>query len=488
MNPNAFSAFPQKQTEPQWKTPPRQTEVAKEAESPLHSTHINSPATATHLAAPNPTPKQAEEEEKTFEHTPPTFVPTPLESLEASGLMLQMIEDLLFKWLLNKGVLSGRELAKELCLPFQLLEPLFLELKQRLLLSFKQTTGVGDFLYVLSDTGRERALRAREVSAYVGPAPVPFDAYLKAVHAQSIRNEHPNRADLDRAFSDLVLSDSMFATLGPAIHSGRGLFLYGSPGNGKTSIAERICKCFHGYVFVPKAIWVDGQIIQLYDPENHKPVSQLAKPPVVPPYDSRWIAIERPVIIVGGELTMEALEICYNPDLKISEAPLQMKANNGVFMIDDFGRQRIHPQELLNRWIVPLEKKIDYLSLQSGKKLQVPFDELILFSTNLDPAALVDEAFLRRLPYKIHVDSPDEPTFRRLFKMMASKGGVVCEEAHLDYLIATHYTAKNRPFRACQARDLMDQVLNMCRYQEVAPHLSPDKLDQACANYFSIMV
>lgn len=418
---------------------------------------------------------------------PPNYIPKTVESLEQLGIPTIMLEDLIFKWLLLKGTLSGREIARSTCIPFNLLENFLLDLKNRLFLSYKQSTGVGDFIYVLSDTGRNRALMAREISAYVGPVPVPYEQYLEAVREQSIRNEHPTEADLKRAFSDLVLSEEMFNTLGPAIHSGRGLFLYGAPGNGKTSIAERICKSFKGYVFIPKALWVDGTIVQLFDSETHFPVAEGKNPPVVPLHDNRWVAIERPVIIVGGELTMESLEIKFNPDLKICEAPLQLKANNGIFMIDDFGRQRIDPQELLNRWIVPLEKKIDYLALPSGKKLQVPFDELILFSTNLDPGDLVDEAFLRRIPYKVLVDSPPEPVFRKLLGIMAKKNNLAFEESDWDYLIQTHYSAKSRPFRACQARDLMDQIVNMCRYKQADFKVTPERLDMACDNYFSVM-
>lgn len=416
------------------------------------------------------------------------FLPPQPTSLQQLGIPVTALEELIFKLLLSKGVVAGRSIAAELCVPFNLLEPLFLELKNRLLLSYKQTTGMGDFLYTLTDLSRERALMAREITGYVGPVPVPFEQYLTAVEAQSVKSERPQQADLERAFADLEVSQEMLSVLGPAINSGRGLFLYGAPGNGKTSIAERICKSFKGHLFIPKALWVEGQIVLLYDQENHH---LWPHPEQIPNHDSRWACIERPVIVVGGELTMEALEIRYNPLVKVSEAPLQMKANGGIFMIDDFGRQRINPQELLNRWIVPLEKRIDYLTLATGKKLMVPFDELILFSTNLDPGDLVDEAFLRRIPYKVHVDSPSEATFRKLLSMMAKKAGMTTPaeqwEGLWDYLINTHYKALNRPFRACQARDLLDQVVNRCHYRGEPPALSPEALDAAVANYFAVM-
>ena len=256
-----------------------------------------------------------------------------------------------------------------------------------------------------------------EECAYVGTAPVPFDDYLESVAAQTITTEHPQEADLRRAFSDLLISDEIFAMLGPAINSGRGMFLYGYPGNGKTSIAERITRCFGTTVWIPKVLVVEGQIIKLFDMANHEPIELETAGGLLDEldYDRRWVQIRRPTIVAGGELRMEDLEIHYDPATKISEAPLQLKSNLGTFLIDDFGRQRMQPIELLNRWIVPLEKRYDFLSLANGKKIRVPFDQLILFSTNLEPKQLVDEAFLRRIPYKINAADPTEPMFRKMF-------------------------------------------------------------------------
>jgi predicted ATPase with chaperone activity len=417
----------------------------------------------------------------------PFYRPPVPKTVAETGLPDLAIEELIFKLLLTAGVLSGKEIAAHLCLPFQILDTLLLDLKNRLLLAYRASTGLGDFLYMLTEQGRERALMAREVCAYVGPAPVPFETYIQAMGAQSIRNERVSQEDLRQAFRDLVLTPQMFDTLGPAVNSGRGLFLYGAPGNGKTSVAERIGRVYRGNLFIPRALWLDGQILVLFDPEIHKPATQLPDGTPLPPFDARWAAIQRPVVIVGGELTLDSLEIKYNDLVKVSEAPLQMKANGGIFMIDDFGRQRIHHAELLNRWIVPLEKRIDYLSLATGKKIQVPFDELIIFSTNLNPADLVDEAFLRRIPYKIHVDSPNEALFRDLLRLETAKRGLDYDEDMVTYLIQRHYREKNRPFRACQARDLIDQVVHTCAYQGIPPALTPSLLDLACHNYFTAM-
>ncbi len=413
---------------------------------------------------------------------PETHPPVP-RSFEELGIPMVMLEDLIYKVLLSKGTLAGRDLAKEICVSFSILEPILGDMKQRMLLGYRSTASMGDFLYVLSETGREKALVARDISAYAGSVPVPFDYYLEGVDAQSIRNEVIGLEHLKQAFSDLILDQSIFATLGPAINSGRGMFLYGDPGNGKTSIAERICKCFENNIFIPKALWIDGQIVQLYDPQCHVAIEEGEQSK---DYDNRWILIKRPVVIVGGELTMDSLEIHYNRQLRISEAPLQMKANGGIFLIDDFGRQRISHDELLNRWIVPLEKRIDFLMLPSGKKIEVPFDELIIFSTNLNPRDLADEAFLRRIPYKINVLDPTEQAFRAIFQLLAPKYKVAYDDRMVDYLIEKHYKGK-RPFRGCQPRDILEQIFNVSSYSGLAPALTPEGLDAACANYFTVM-
>jgi predicted ATPase with chaperone activity len=273
------------------------------------------------------------------------------------------------------------------------------------------------------------------------------------------------------------------------VNSGRGLFLYGAAGNGKTSIAERVTKAFGNTIWIPRAIGVDGEIIRLFDPSAHEeaPLEPTSGLMSVAKVDKRWVRIRRPTIVAGGELTMDNLELTLNTSTGISEAPVQLKSNCGVLVIDDFGRQRISSQELLNRWIVPLEKRHDFLNLANGKKIQVPFDQLIIFSTNLQPKNLVDEAFLRRIAYKIEVVDPTEEEFRQLFRMMAELLEVPYNDAAVDYVIEQHYRKTGRPFRCCQPRDLMLQVRNFCHFRNCPPEMTNEFMDFAVENYFAIM-
>ena len=418
-----------------------------------------------------------------------SFRPKAPADFEAAGLNYALIESLILKFLLNIGVAAGRRIAEELGLPFGPFPEFLRHLKNQQIVTYTNSTAANDYLYSLTDTGRARARVYTEESAYVGAAPVPFEEYVKSVAAQTITAEQPKQEDLRRAFADLLISEEMFETLGPAINSGRGMFLYGYPGNGKTSIAERITRCFGTTIWIPKVIDVLGNILKLYDPANHEPIishrSGLLRED---DYDHRWIEIRRPTIIAGGELRMEDLEIHFDPITKISEAPLHMKSNNGTFLIDDFGRQRMAPIELLNRWIVPLEKRYDFLCLANGKKIRVPFDQLILFSTNLEPKQLVDEAFLRRIPYKINASDPTEEMFREMFSIFAPKLGFdVVEKSSLDYLIERHYKRVNRPFRCCQPRDLLLQVRNFCVYNDLPLEIRAEYFDFAANNYFTVM-
>ncbi|GIW87996.1 MAG: hypothetical protein KatS3mg108_2320 [Isosphaeraceae bacterium] len=420
---------------------------------------------------------------------PAPYRPQPATSFESAGLSPVQVEALVLKYLLGVGSASGRQIADELGMPFAPFPEFLRHLRNQQAVTFSNTAAAGDFVYQLTDTGRERARKYQEECAYVGTAPVPFADYVNAVLAQSITHEHPQEADLRRAFSDLLISEAMFATLGPAINSGRGLFLYGYPGNGKTSIAERITQCFGTTVWIPRTLLAEGQIVKLYDPANHEAIRPRRGGLLrQDDQDDRWVEIKRPTIVAGGELTMESLEIRYDPTTHVSEAPLQMKSNNGTFLIDDFGRQRMQPQELLNRWIVPLEKRHDYLSLPNGKKIRVPFDQLIIFSTNLEPKQLVDEAFLRRIPYKIQAADPTEPMFRQMFERIAPRLGFErFEPAAIDYLIDKHYHSVGRRFRACHPRDLLLQVKNYCTYHGLPLELKPEYLDFAVGNYFTVM-
>jgi predicted ATPase with chaperone activity len=398
------------------------------------------------------------------------------------------IESLVLKFLLNTGMASGRRIASVLGLPFGPFPEFLRVLKNQQILGYANSASANDYVYTLTDTGRARAKMYLDECAYFGTAPVPFDDYLQSVADQTIANEHPREGDLRRAFADLLIPEETFRLLGPALNSGQGLFLYGSPGNGKTSIAERITRCFKSTVWIPQVIWVEGQIIKLFDVANHEPVEPERSSGLLDEtdYDRRWVQIKRPTIVVGGELRMDDLEIHSDPQTKVSEAPLQLKSNLGSFLIDDFGRQQVRPVELLNRWIVPLERHFDFLSLANGKKIRVPFDQLIIFSTNLEPVALVDEAFLRRIPYKIQATDPTEEMFRELIEKSAARLGFYqVDGTAVDYLVDYHYRRPGRPFRYCQPRDLLLQVRNYCAYNNASLELKPEYFDFAAMNYFT---
>ncbi len=417
------------------------------------------------------------------------FLPIEPRSFQEAQLTESEIEALALKFLLARGDLSGRLIAEQIKLPFVLVDELLRRMKNDQLIGHRGSAPMNDYQYQLTELGRERARRLVAHCSYFGSAPVSLKDYIAGVQAQSITHQRPSPESLQRAFADLQLDRRMLDRLGPAINSGRGLFLFGAPGNGKTSIAQRVTRAFGPVVWIPRAIGIDGEIIRLFDPVNHEELpledgGGLLDQRVI---DNRWVRIRRPTIIAGGELTMSALEVTINTSTGISEAPLQLKSNCGTLVIDDFGRQRVHVEELLNRWIVPLEMRVDFLSLPNGKKITVPFDQLIIFSTNLEPKELVDEAFLRRVPYKIEVVDPSEADFRELFGKMARQLGFPQRPEMIDYVIQTHYRKVQRPFRYCQPRDLLLQVRNYCVYRNEPLDLKREYLDMAAENYFAVM-
>jgi len=417
------------------------------------------------------------------------FVPMEPATLREANLSDAQVEALIVKLLLARGDMIGRDVAEHIRLPFVLVDQVMRQMKMDRLLGYRGSAPMNDYLYQLTDIGRERARRQSEHCSYFGSAPVSLKDYVTSVEAQTLTKQYPTRKDLERAFEDLLVSPKMLARLGPAINSGRGLFLYGYPGNGKTSVAERVTKAFGEYIWVPRALGIDGNIIRVYDPLNHVE-APLERPTALydqSKIDKRWVRVRRPTIVAGGELTMENLEVSLNTTTGISEAPLQLKSNCGTLVIDDFGRQKIRIDELLNRWIVPLEKRHDFLNLPNGKKIQVPFDQLIVFATNLEPKDLVDEAFLRRIPYKIEVEDPTESEFRELFIRMCRHAEMPYDEDAISYLIEKHYKAAGRPFRCCQPRDLLMQVRNHCAYHAVPVELKPEYFDIAIDTYFAVM-
>jgi predicted ATPase with chaperone activity len=417
-----------------------------------------------------------------------TFLPAEPGSIEETGLSPTLVEALICKYVLVVGSASGRQIAEQICLPFGTLEAMFRTLRQRQILVHSASAQMNDYYYVLTDQGRQLAQRLMESCAYVGSAPVPLVDYIVSVEAQTIRAEAPKQHHLANAFSDISVEPELFDQLGPAINSGAGLFLYGAPGNGKTTLAARITMCFGQDIWIPRTLTEDGQLIKLYDAAYHR--SEISNEKSLlksTDHDRRWIKIRRPTVIVGGELTLDALEIRHDPVSNVSEAPLQLKSNCGCLLVDDFGRQRIEPTELLNRWIIPLENRQDYLTLVTGKKIQVPFEQLIIFSTNLDPTDLTDEAFLRRIPYKIEVHDPSIEEFHRLFETLSRSFHCEYRRDVVDDLLKRHYEPYGRPLRRCHPRDLLLQIRNYCAYQDLPMEMTTEHLDRVVRSYFTAL-
>ncbi len=416
------------------------------------------------------------------------FWPRKPASLEEAGLSRDFVEALLCRFLLVRGASCGRRLGHATGLPYRMVEPILAQLKNDLFLAYKRNAAAGDYEYVLTDAGAERARRYMLTCTYSETAPVPLEDYLASVAAQSLTLQRIGAEHLREAFADMTLQPEMIERLGPAVNAGRGMFLYGPPGNGKTSIAERLVRCFGSDLWIPRTILADGVCIRLFDPVLHQEVTNEDSPVLGEPLeDARWVRIRRPTVVVGGELTMDQLELRHDPVSNVSEAPLQMKSNCGVLLIDDFGRQAMPVAELLNRWIVPLEKRFDFQKLPTGKKIQVAFDQLVVFSTNLIPRELVDEAFLRRLPYKIEVTDPTADQFRRICGVVAPALGIDPAPERIDHLIENYFVATGRPMRCCHPRDLMLQIRSYCSYHDVPPAMTDDAVEFAVTNYFAVM-
>ncbi|MGV3486682.1 MAG: AAA family ATPase [Planctomycetaceae bacterium] len=415
------------------------------------------------------------------------YWPSQPRDLAEAGLSEVFVEALLIKTVLVAGTLSGRGLSESAGLPFRVIEPLLDALRVRKLIAHVRPAAFNDYYYSLTDAGVRRGNECMRQCQYVGPAPVPLADYVLSVEAQAAGLEPVDREQLRQAMSKISYQDELLDQLGPAINSNTGLFLFGPPGNGKTTIARTLTKCLGQEIWIPHVILDDGNLIKLKDDAFHlvAPVPEadgnILK---AQEWDRRWTRIQRPTVVVGGELVMDNLEVRHDARSNVCEAPLQMKSNCGCLLIDDFGRQRIAPEELLNRWIVPLENRVDYLTLPTGKKIQIPFEQLIIFSTNIDPDDLVDEAFLRRVPYKIFVEDPDADEFRRLMKSVCAQLGFAHVPEAAEHLLQ-FYERTGKKMRRCHPRDLLLQVRSYCTYRKIEPTLRPEFLDQACRSYFS---
>ena len=434
---------------------------------------------------------------------PMPALPAEPASVAETGLNMGFINDLVLKVIYFHGNITAHQISEATKLPFlgvldKVLE--FLKLEEYVdIIGAQGGFSERSFQYVVATKGRLKVNEVLERSQYAGPAPVTLDAYVEMVRRQAMGELVVNGQKVREAFNSLVVSERMLDKIGPAANSARSLFLYGPPGNGKTTIAEGIANMLGGNIILPYAIEIDGQVIKLYDPLNHRVVAEPEPAPAILPErpfggapqpaapaqpDRRWLICKRPQVVVGGELILEQLELIFDPIAKVYEAPYQLKANGGLFLIDDFGRQKCRPQDLLNRWIVPLEKKVDYLALQTGKKLEVPFDVLIVFSTNLSPKDLVDDAFLRRIRHKIEVGNPSPDEFREIFKLVCRAKQIPYSDDGLRYLIQEHYLKVRRDLRACHPRDLCEQILDEAKYRGITPAMSKDLLDRACEAYF----
>jgi hypothetical protein len=424
---------------------------------------------------------------------PPTLAgqptpPPPPATIAESGLNPDVLAQLLLKTLIA-GEASGSRLADQLKVPYSLLDALIQHARVEKLIEVRGTSGVGSagYRYMLTDLGRDRAQQFMDICRYVGPAPVPLSQYNDYVRACMAARQPVDRDTLATGFDHLIVSRTMFDKLGPAVNSGKSLFLYGKPGNGKTVVAEGIGRALGSEMYVPHAVDVDGQVITMFDPVNHVRLTSASDAISVVAgavLDQRWEKIRRPVVVVGGELTLEMLDLSFNPISKFYEAPIQLKANGGVFVVDDFGRQRIPPRDLLNRWIVPLESRVDFLTLHTGRKFETPFNVFIIFATNLKPESLADEAFLRRIPYKILAKDPTRDEYCQIFELNCRRRGLAFDPVMVEYLERRYYQPRKLQMRACHPRDLVEQVVDICRYQKKPAAITRELLDMACGSYF----
>lgn len=412
--------------------------------------------------------------------------------LNEMNLSPVMMRDILLKTLFRQNIDMVSEIAKIICLPIPVTQELVdMAREQRLL----EATGTlhansgNEMGYQLTDQGKARALDALSQSEYYGAMPVPLAVYQEQVKRQSIRNIMINRDQLNGAMGHLILPPTLLDQLGPAVSSGRSILMYGPPGNGKSSISNGIRDALGDKIYVPRAIEYAGQVITVYDPIVHSAAEDQVDDPnslrrSSNRYDTRYVRCERPTVITGGELSLSMLDLVYNPTSRTYQAPLQLKSTGGVFIVDDLGRQEEPPQSLINRWIVPLEEGKDILSLQSGEKFEVPFDTLVIFSTNFHPNEIFDKAALRRIFFKIKIDGPEQEDFLKIFAMVARKRKMPLDEPALVHLLKKKYPTIDNVYANYQPIFLIDQMIAICEFEGIPYQMSPDLIDRAWANMF----
>lgn len=413
------------------------------------------------------------------------FNPVPVQpgTIRETGLTEVFINELILKHGVDMTEFTIQDMVRATGLPPVILDLCITTLRRERFLEVKGAADLSKMSYrfSLSDSGRDKAIRVKDICRYTGPAPVTFKDYTEMVAMQSIKNIHVDEAAIRKAFEGIITPDAVVESVGPAVSSGKAIFLYGPPGNGKTSISEAIGRVLPGEVYVPYAVIVDGEIITLFDESSHRRVEPDA---AAGPVDQRWVRISRPVVIVGGEMTLKGLDLDYNPVSRYYVAPLQLKANNGMFLVDDFGRQQVDPQVLLNRWIVPLERRTDFLSFNTGMKIEIPFDQLVIFSTNLEPKKLVDEAFLRRIRYKIKIDYPSQAEYEKIFQGVCRAHQIEFRPEVFNYLITELYGKDNVPLTACHCRDLMENIIDKAKFMGREPEMTEETITESWHTYY----